>query len=522
MIKVNKIFIIVFCCIITKTSFSQDLLAVKGNFDIKLSASLYIKGGLEGSGSGQITNNGDIYIQQHSTTGSENWTNNASTSFLDGTGTVTLNSGESQYITGTQKTSFYNLTINNSGVGVIMEQNADVINNLTMTNGDLDLLNSIVDLSITGTILTEIEANRIKVGNVMTNTGTIQTTKTINNVTNYNPANIGVEITTDQNLGSITIIRGHQRQQGTGTYTANYSIARYVDIPGISELDGSNVNLKMYYWDAELDPTDHPSEANLIEYHSVTQSGTTWWTPLAGAINTATNLSTPANNPYGTYIYGIAHPFIVFNDRFTLSSDNAPLPVELLNFDAQWKDNTYTNVELEWQTASEINNDYFEIQRSRDAACYVSTYNPLNWEIIATVNGNGNTNQTISYLEYDNAPYKNTTSYYRLKQVDFNGNYTYSDIKCVYPSVDVIEIISIYPNPADKEITFELISTQDTKVNIYIIDNLGRKIIHKKSNIYKGSNILKIDISNLCAASYILHIITESGLHKTQKEFIKR
>jgi len=491
----------------------DDLVFIKGDFDVKSTASVYIKGGLIGEGSGQTTNNGYIYIQQNSEATIENWTNDASAGFLDGTGTVTFNSGRLQHIQGTQETSFYNLTIDNSGPGVIMEQNADVLYNLTMTDGDLDLQNSIVDLTTTGTIITEAETNRIKVGDVMNNTGTIQTTKTINSVANYNPANIGVEITTDQNLGLITIVRGHQRQQGTGTYTANYSIARFVDIPGIGELDGSNVNLKMYYWDAELDPADHPIEANLIEFHSVTQSGNTWWTPLAGAINTGTNLATPTNNPYGAYIYGAAYSAIVFNDRLTLSSDETPLPVELLNFNAKWKDNTYTNVEIEWQTASEINNDYFVVERSEDA----QNFTPL-----LNVDGNGNFNQTISYLEYDNAPYKKIVSYYRLKQVDFNGNYTYSDIRSVYPPVDFIEIISVYPNPADKEITFEIISTQDTKVNIYIIDNLGRKTIHKKTNIYKDSNIVKIDISNLCNATYLLCIITESGMHKTQKEFIKR
>jgi tRNA U54 and U55 pseudouridine synthase Pus10 len=105
--------------------------------------------------------------------------------------------------------------------------------------------------------------------------------------------------------------------------------------------------------------------------------------------------------------------------------------------------------------------------------------------------------------------------------VDFNGNYTNSDIRAVYPQVNVIEIISIYPNPAEEEIYFEVISAVNTKVAIYVIDNTGKKVIHKKANISEGSNILKLNIGFLNSACYTLYIITETGLYKTQKEFIK-
>ncbi|MBN4062327.1 MAG: hypothetical protein COA57_15325 [Flavobacteriales bacterium] len=493
--------------------FCQDVLVVLGDLDIKSSASLYVNGNVLGSGSGQITNNGNLYVQEHTAGGSENWVNNAAVNFLDGAGAVVFNSNDLQLINGTQKTSFYNLTIDNSGLGVRMGQNIDVLNNLSMTNGDLDLQNSVLDLSTSGIIVSESEVNRIKVGDVMANTGIIKCTKTIDNVTNNNPANIGVEITTNQNLGLIDIVRGHQRQAGTGASSANYGIARHIDIPGIGELDGTNINVELHYWEAELDPTDHPSEANLMKFHKITESATIKWTSLTGTINAGSNIATPAINPYSSYVYGAAYPSITFNDRFTLSSDITPLPVELLYFKALWVGGDYSKVKLEWETATEINNDFFVVERSLDAQ---------NFTPVITVKGNGNSNDIINYIEYDSDPFKKEGSFYRLKQVDFDGSFKYSDITYIYPPANIIAIISIYPNPTDKELTLEINTLQGDEIHLSVVDNMGRKVIHKKSYIYEGGNILKIDVSNLSSASYQLVISTESDLYKTQKEFIKK
>ncbi len=488
MIKITEILSIVLCCFITKTSFSQDLLTVKGDFDINSSALCYVNGGISGSGSGQITNNGDIYIQQHSTAGSENWTNNVSTSFLDGTGTVTFNSGESQYITGTQKTSFYNLTINNSGTGIIMGQNADVTNNLTMTDGELDLQNYNINLGTTGTLISETAGNRIKVSDPVTHTGTITATRDVSNVINYNLAGLGMELTTNANLGTTTIIRGHQQQQGSGSFSGNYSIFRYYDA---SPTTSEETTIKFNYFEDEL---NSHVENQLIMYHDIG-----YWQPMSTTTDAANDRVTATTNSFS---------------KFTLGSISIPLPIELLYFIAQWKNQTYTSVKIKWETASEINNDYFVIERSKDA---------VNFNFVLTVNGNGSSNQNITYTAFDNElPPATATIYYRLKQVDYNGNYTYSDIRAVYPPVDGIEIISIYPNPAEDEITFEVISMEDTDVDIFVIDNTGKKVIHKQAQITKGENILKLNIGFLSSACYTLQLITESGLHKTQKEFIKK
>ena len=105
-------------------------------------------------------------------------------------------------------------------------------------------------------------------------------------------------------------------------------------------------------------------------------------------------------------------------DYFTISSSSSPatpLPIELLYFNAQCET---SNTKLIWATASETNNDYFSVEKSHDGSTF---------ENIGNVAGAGFSNTLLPYSLIDDNPYSDIT-YYRLKQTDFNGNFTYSDI----------------------------------------------------------------------------------------------
>ena len=279
---------------------------------------------------------------------------------------------------------------------------------------------------------------------------------------------------------SITIVRGHQRQQGTGSFTANYGIARYFDIPGIGEIDSSNVNIKLKYWDAEL--SGH-TEANLVQYQSVTQSSNTWWTPLTGTVDTIVNLYTPASHPYTSYIYGSAYSYVYFSNRFTLGSTDIPLPIELLSFDAKLKNDI---VELTWTTASEINNDYFTVEKTR----YGKTF-----EQVAIIKGAGTSNEVINYFAIDENPYQ-YISYYRLKQTDFDGKYKYSDLVSInnphkynYNNNGLI----VYPNPSKSKNFYIKINEQviNEKILINIYDIFGKKC-YSETIFFDKNNIIEI------------------------------
>ena len=118
------------------------------------------------------------------------------------------------------------------------------------------------------------------------------------------------------------------------------------------------------------------------------------------------------------------------------------LPITLLSFNAE---KNVLEVLLTWTTVSEINNDYFTVERSKDG---------INFTEVGSVEGAGNTNTKRDYRLVDNTPYHGT-SYYRLKQTDFNGMFTYSELRTVnYSSSSLVNNSTIYPNPNDGKLLF--------------------------------------------------------------------
>lgn len=125
-------------------------------------------------------------------------------------------------------------------------------------------------------------------------------------------------------------------------------------------------------------------------------------------------------------------------DRFTLGNTDTsrPLPIELLSFTASPKNGT---VELRWSTLSELNNDYFTIERSNGGEKF---------EEVLKIKGMGTKVTETSYSSKDTAPFKGI-SYYRLKQTDFDGRFSYSNVVSV--SIDGTDLWSVFPNPTDAD-----------------------------------------------------------------------
>lgn len=211
----------------------------------------------------------------------------------------------------------------------------------------------------------------------------------------------------------------------------------------------------------------------------------------------------------GTINSGSTSSFSANKIAWVLVRADAPLPIELLFFHAQWNNQQYTSALLEWETASELNNNYFEIQRSIDAVNFIT---------IKTVPGAGNSSQIISYTDYDNAPEKENTSYYRLKQVDYNGTYTYSNIEALNPP-EGINLITIYPNPSSEYVDYIVYSSEDTEVSVGAVDAAGKLVISEKQEIKKGLNKKRMNISNLNGGIYVLQV-TKGKNSKTEKQFV--
>lgn len=178
--------------------------------------------------------------------------------------------------------------------------------------------------------------------------------------------------------------------------------------------------------------------------------------------------------------------------RFTLGNrigGTNPLPVELVEFNAREEDNK--RVLLDWVTASEVNNDYFTIERS---------LNGMDWEAIGQIKGAGTTSTTNYYAAEDNNPY-NGTSYYRIKQTDFDGKFSYSETERVTIRQSNKQII-VYPNPANQVISIN--GDPDEISELRVFNLLGQPMNSHIRKINRGPHTVELDLSQLPEGSFLI------------------
>jgi hypothetical protein len=193
---------------------------------------------------------------------------------------------------------------------------------------------------------------------------------------------------------------------------------------------------------------------------------------------------------------------------FGVAQSLNPLPVELLTFKGK---KIGTKNYLEWTTASETNNDYFILERSE---------NGVNFENLTIIDGAGNSNQILDYHAYDYNPFDKVT-YYRLKQTDFNGDYTYSNVISVYGEVEKNEIKNIHPNPTTSNLSFEINSIMDDNILIEIYDCLGRLIISQNKIVKSGISSESIITEELNKGIYMLKISFKNSELKSVTKIVK-
>ncbi len=175
------------------------------------------------------------------------------------------------------------------------------------------------------------------------------------------------------------------------------------------------------------------------------------------------------------------------------TSLDTPLPVELISFDAQANQDEHV-VELSWATASEIDNDFFTIEKSQ---------NNDRWTVAEIVPGAGNSSQPLNYHVVDRDPHPGV-SYYRLKQTDFDGASSYSDIVAVTIG-DFNKQIALFPNPSQTFVT--LTGAPSELDGMRILDALGKDVTSAAKLLDGGGNWKRIDVSALPDALY--HIVTD-------------
>jgi hypothetical protein len=182
-----------------------------------------------------------------------------------------------------------------------------------------------------------------------------------------------------------------------------------------------------------------------------------------------------------TYIASYSNACGVFYDTVYVTAGPS-VPVKLVYFNANAKNE---DAHLTWQTASEINNSHFEVQRSTDGKRF---------KTIGTVKGNGTTSKVHNYQFMDEgAAQLGNTIYYRLHQVDYNGDDEFSPTATVRFESNQLQTVSISPNPFNTELNLSIIASKESNVTITITDLQGRLLSTESFTATNGANTLSLN-----------------------------
>ena len=439
----------------TLNCIGQDAVQNSGNFRMHTGAKLGFFGNL--------TNNGTI-------------TNSAGEIHLAGTALQTIN--------GSNSINSYDLTINNSN-DIKVDNQLEIANSLTFTNGQIN-----TDIADAAT-----EFIHFLDGSSHSGTSDAKHIDGVVRKTGDDPFIFPVG--DDANLQEIAIT--DPGTTPTDHFTAYYieqnsNSAGYLHSSKVAPIYRISV---LEYW--ILNRTGGTANVDVILNFDANSGGIT---DLADLVVTRWDGSTWQNHgnvgTTGTIAAGTVSsdgtvssfsPFSIGS----ISTDN-PLPIELISFNTTLI-NDYA--QINWKTATEINNASFELEKSTDL---------FTWEVINIQEGAGNSLTEQSY-DFEDFQLVQGNQYYRIKQIDFDGTFSLSPIKTVTYGTNDVESI-IYPNPTTGNFT---IQTNETPINnrnvqLKIFDNLGKLVLTK--TLHSIQKEIKIN-TNLISGHYLVKLQSE-------------
>ena len=432
-----------------------------------------------------------------------NWDYNGGT-FTPGTNTVTFNGSVDQTLDGVM--SFYNLTMGQSVTAkkLTLNSTVTVTNSLTMTTGLISTTTNSLTLGTAATAASVGDADSYVDGPLIKNVlggalGPVTNNFPVGKGTAWRPLEL-----TYTHLG--------------GCPAYSYTAEVFNTAPPAMTLPGTvdKVTSIRYYSVSRTDPSNKLSSATIAVYYGAddgvnddpnltilkSNSGETAWLDLnQGAIG-------------GGKITCGADAITSFS-KFALGNKNGgtnPLPIELLNFEAKAGNNI---VDINWSTASEINNDYFTIEKSVNGEDVVE---------VTKVKGAINSSTILKYSAIDENPFTGI-SFYRLKQTDFDGKFTYSNWVAV--NFDQIKEFSfdIYPNPVlnNQPMYLKMSGTEKNKdVLVVVRDVLGNEMYSKVFIVDESSeSVFAIDTQKKLASGVYLIIGSSNNKIYYKKIVIK-
>jgi hypothetical protein len=291
-------------------------------------------------------------------------------------------------------------------------------------------------------------------------------------------------------------------------FTAQYFPARYPDqsvLPPLLyaskleywTLDRGNLvagagttqtRVALYWEDPVFSQIDNVGNGDLVVAH---YKGSDWESEGGVEVGTVANGYVISTNLIGTF-----SPF-TFGSRTGVGN---PLPATILSFEAKVIDNQ--QVKVSWTTSGEVNTKYFEVERSADGR---------NYNTIARIDAAGNSISVLNYQAIDKNPISGL-NYYRLKIINIDDKFTYSNQVVIDLGNEVLWLDKIYPNPFMQQVnaSFRLPKNQSYQINIK--DVLGRVVFTKSGKADENGLIEEaLVLNNLTGGQYFLEIISNRG-----------
>jgi hypothetical protein len=420
----------------------------------------------------------------------QDFTNNATSLDLLSVA-VTFTGTTLSAIGGVTPSAFHELIINKSANGVRLDQDASIDNLLSLTSGLFDLNANTLSVTnssanaisrSTGYLLSE---NTMFNGRLSWSIGTDFDPHVVpfgNSSADYIP------FTFDLSSGDAGVVTLATYATPSNNLPLPPGVNHVKDVLGVDNSINTVDRFFLIELSGETTPTaDITLSASAAEVGSITTllgqrwNGTFWDTPLPGQLSGATSVTVPGVTQFSPW---------------AISGNSTPLPITLLNFSAIQIDH---RVALEWSTASEINNDYFEVEKSVDG---------VSFNVIGKVNGAINSTETRTY-NFSDFELKKGRSFYRLKQIDLDKKFTYSPIVTVMVGEITTTNISfnVYPNPTVETLFITHTGVVNNSVIVSIFDGSGKLVSRNANKVGVNDGPLELDVRDMKPGYYVIQAI---------------
>ena len=431
-----------------------------------------------------------------------NFTNSGT--WIDSSTSIGFYGNNNQGILGSSVTTFRNLSVNNAS-GITLGQQVNISRVLALTDGAV-ALNSRILYVLSGNPAAITRTNGYIISEQEDNTGRL--TWNIGTSTGMHEYPFGTSAgdfipftvnLTGGNIGNVTLATYPTAIDNTPFPSTPNAVATMVDSSGMD----NSANTVDRFWQIDKDGpsgvatltfTATQAEVGSItnlkarRWNTVTQE---WEAPPPGQTATDTSVTVSGVTNFSPW---------------AMAGNVSPLPIELLSFSAQL--NNGRTVGLKWVTATEINNDYFTVERSQ---------NLIDFETVLIRDGAGNSNEQLYYEDVDPYPYPGI-SYYRLKQTDYDGSYSYSAPISIQIDGKNPFKTQIYPVPSmANNVHLSITGIQGTSVYIHITDQSGKHVaaLNIPTN---NANTLLYKLPEMALSSGVYFMSVTDG---TEENFLK-